>query len=390
MAKTLEVTTKELKGLLKHVINNNKFLQEQGKTPLAICVEGEAGIGKTSSIEQLASELNMQFVKLNLAQIEEISDLIGFPIRQFQLCKEEECLWIDEPAVQEFQHQGYKFTGNKRMAYCAPEWIAGKGENGILILDDFTRADQRFLQACMELIDRQSYISWKLPKGWTIILSTNPDDGNYQVTSMDDAQTTRFSTINLKFDIDCWAKYAEQAGVDGRCINFLLMTPELVKGKCNPRAITNFFGSISSLQNFEKSLPIISMMGQGSVGPEFSSMFTTFINNKLDKIIGPHEVLTNKSWDNVKSQLLDCIGKDNTYRADIASVLCTRLINYTVHYSKDNAIDDNIIKRVTELGTSDIFAMDLKYMLVKGIYNGNKTKFSRLILNPEIIKITVK
>jgi len=171
MAKGTALNTKELKKLLKHVVNNNKFLQEQGKTPLAICVEGEAGIGKTSSIEQFANELDMQFVKLNLAQIEEISDLVGFPIRQFQLCKEEECLWIDEPAVEEFQHQGYKFTGNKRMAYCAPEWIAGKGENGILILDDFTRADQRFLQACMELIDRQSYISWKLPKGWTIILN---------------------------------------------------------------------------------------------------------------------------------------------------------------------------------------------------------------------------
>ena len=47
--------------------------------------------------------------------------------------------------------------------------------------------------------------------------STNPDDGNYQVTSMDVAQTTRFSTINLKFDIKCWAEFAEKVGVDGRC-----------------------------------------------------------------------------------------------------------------------------------------------------------------------------
>ena len=69
----------------------------------------------------------------------------------------------------------------------------------------------------MSLIDRQSYVSWKLPKGWTIILSTNPDDGNYQVTSLDVAQATRFSTINLKFDIECWMRYAEELGVDTRC-----------------------------------------------------------------------------------------------------------------------------------------------------------------------------
>ena len=82
-------------------------------------------------------------------------------------------------------------------------------------LQDNTLADSRFLQACMDLIDRQEYISWKLPKDWHIILSTNPDDGKYLVNAIDDAQKTRFISLEMKWDAEVWAKWAESKGIDG-------------------------------------------------------------------------------------------------------------------------------------------------------------------------------
>lgn len=233
----------EVKDFLTHIVNNNRFLQKDGKPAVAVEIIGESGIGKTSSVLQLANEQAMNVVKLNLAQIEELGDLVGFPIRQFQLCKQgpdavpvgmvtkqvpktikktiqqpqevektvteirpvnkqvmgadgkfvmktvnmpvevkikeevlvdveveetimEEievpadapqgafdstCLWIDENAVEEYIKRGYEFTGQKRMSYCPPEWIADKQGGGFLILDDWNRADVRFLQAVMEL-----------------------------------------------------------------------------------------------------------------------------------------------------------------------------------------------------------------------------------------------
>lgn len=45
--------------------------------------------------------------------------------------------------------------------------------------------------------------------------TTNPDNGDYQVTSMDEAQKTRFISCQLKFDVDCWAKWAEEVNMDG-------------------------------------------------------------------------------------------------------------------------------------------------------------------------------
>jgi len=78
----------ELKNFVNHIIENNRFLQKDKKQSVSIEVVGESGIGKTSTIVEIAQENKLNFVKLNLAQIEELGDLVGFPIRQFQMYKE--------------------------------------------------------------------------------------------------------------------------------------------------------------------------------------------------------------------------------------------------------------------------------------------------------------
>ncbi len=46
----------DLKGFVNHIITNNRFLQGNGKSPVAIEVVGESGIGKTSTVVELAQE----------------------------------------------------------------------------------------------------------------------------------------------------------------------------------------------------------------------------------------------------------------------------------------------------------------------------------------------
>ena len=389
----VSLNIKEAKQFLKHIVNNNRFLQSQNKPPVSVEVVGDSGIGKTSTIVQLANELDLHFVKLNLAQIEELGDLVGFPIRQFEVCKtENDCLWIDEHAVEEYTKQGYAFTGKNRMSYCPPEWISGKTSGGILLLDDWNRADVRFIQAVMELIDRQQYISWTLPKDWHIILTSNPDNGEYLVNSIDNAQKTRFISVNLKFDINCWSEWAENATIDNRCINFLLKHPELVSTNTNSRSITTFFNSISSIKSFDDELGLIQMIGEGSVGSEFTTLFTMFINNKLDKIISPNTIMNHESEEYVLNTLKGIIGKrdGDKYRADLASIISTRIINFSLFYSNNNKIEKAYIDRLAFLMNEEVFANDLKYKVVKSIYNGNQSAFKTLMLNKTLIKFLTK
>jgi len=394
----LSVNVPELKEYLTHIINTNKELQKKELFPIAVNVKGIAGIGKTSVIKQLAKELDHNFVKLSLSQIDELGDLIGIPCRQFQMVKNNGTdqapkwsnpKWADETLLNDYKEKGYKVTGKDRTYYSLPEWVPEK-ENTIILLDDFSRCQQRFMQAVMEIVSEQEYISWKLPKNCTVILSSNPDDGAYHVASEDIAMKTRYSTINLEFDREPWALWAEGAGIDNRCINFLLMNSDLVTEECNARAITNFFNSISTFEKFEESLPMIQMLGEGSTGIEFASMFAAFINDKLDKLIDPETMLTHDSEEYVIKTMKSVIGTEDSYRADIASALCTRFVNYSIVYAEEKTVTQKIINRITSLITENIFQDDLQYYAFREILNGHKTKFKGLTMDPELAKMATR
>ena len=132
------------------------------------------------------------------------------------------------------------------------------------------------------------------------------------------------------------------------------------------------------------------MIGEGSVGSEFTTLFTMFINNKLDKMISPEDILTHKSEEYVLNTLKGIIGKDKKYRADLASILSTRLINYSLFYSKNNKIEKPLIDRLALLMNEELFAVDLKYNIVKSIYTGNQSAFKLLMLDKTLIKFLTK
>ena len=386
----VQLNIDELKDFMKHMVVNNQHIQKEGKVPVAVNVEGEAGLGKTSSIIQLAKELNFDVEKINLSQIEELGDLVGFPVKEYQIQnKEGHTKWIADAQLAAATKAGFKVV-DKRMTHAVPEWIQGKTEGGFLILDDYTRADPRFMQATMELIDRQEYISWKLPNNWHIILTTNPDNGDYNVTSLDIAQKTRFISVDIKFDVKVWSRWAETANIDGRCINFLLMNPEVITTDVNPRAITTFFNAISSIPKFEDQLGLIQMIGEGSIGAEAASMFTLFINNQLDKIISPEDIMT-KDEAYVLGVLKSCVGEGDDFRADISSILATRVINYSLSTAEKGGVPKDMIDRIITLTTKcESFTTDLKYYMIKDIVNGNKTKFAKLMTHPDVVKMAVK
>ena len=64
----------EIKTTLNYLLNNNLDLVEQGLDKIAINLVGEAGIGKTSVIKQLAEERGAGYKRLNLSELEEIGD----------------------------------------------------------------------------------------------------------------------------------------------------------------------------------------------------------------------------------------------------------------------------------------------------------------------------
>jgi hypothetical protein len=243
----------------------------------------------------------------------------------------------------------------------------------------------------MELVDRQEYISWKLPKDWHILLTANPDNGSYMVNAIDVAQKTRFVSVEFKFNVDRWAEWAEANNIDGRCINFLLMHPEVINEKVNPRSVTTFFNAISSIPKFEEQLGLIQQIGEGSVGTEVASLFTQFIANKLDKLITPKRMLFEGITAEVVNEIRDIVYDSGTYRADIASMLTSRLVNYGLYHAETKPIEQKVIDRIAAIiKEEDVFNYDLKYIIAKRLIGGNKTKFQKLVFIPEVNDLITK
>ena len=79
----------ELKGFINHIITNNRFLTRRKERILyQLRWWVNQVLVKLQVQQKLAQENDLKFVKLNLAQIEELGDLVGFPVRQFQMYKE--------------------------------------------------------------------------------------------------------------------------------------------------------------------------------------------------------------------------------------------------------------------------------------------------------------
>lgn len=144
------ITLDEFKNICNYLLDNNKRLIDEGKNPTAVGIVGLAGVGKTSVIQQIANDRGMTFVKLNLSEIEEISDLTGFPIKEYKIrvrnkeTNELEDTWVAHDLLDIYLRsacEDFELTDQVRMSYATPAWLPREeNENGtILLLDDYTR-----------------------------------------------------------------------------------------------------------------------------------------------------------------------------------------------------------------------------------------------------------
>ena len=403
------ITLDEFKEIFNYLLDNNKRLVDEGKNPTAVGVIGEAGLGKTSVMQQIAESRGMTFVKLNLSELEEVSDLTGFPIKEYKLkVKNSEGEFVDTWVAHDLLDlylrsacEEFELTDQVRMSYATPAWLPREeNPNGtLLLLDDYSRANSLFMQAVMELICTGKYISWKLPKYTNIALSSNPDDGSYQVSSLDAAQMSRMVNFPIKFDIKVWSRWAETAQLDTRALNFALMySSEIFEQEnnqtINPRSYTTFCNAISGLEDWSetKTLAMILNIAKGCFDDKnnvIGHLFTMFIANKLDKLISPERLLTGK-WEEVSEEITKCVydGTGN-YRPDIASVLSTRLLNYTSYYfDQKGSKSDPVQKRLLEIIDSPemLFSEDLIYNVIKQLATTYPSRMNKVIIHPKIRK----
>ena len=389
----------ETYSVLKQVIAANDTIMAEGGIPVALSLVGTPGLGKTTICRELAKDLGRGFYKLNLAQLTEPSELVGYYSKEYQVIKGDDVRWVTENMLPRSSEAGFKYANLSRTSPCPPDWVVNLKDNSLLLLDDYSRGNSLFSQAVMELINEQTMIGWDLKsKKVQIILTENPDDGEYNVSSMDKAQNDRMMKIHMVWDAQDWAERAEKIGLDERLINFVLWAPELLEqkkdqgisasGNVTPRMMDKFFSLVSTIDDFDKHLDKISLFGNISVGSSITGQLTNFINKRLDKLPSVEKLLKVYDVATAKAQLTAACGDSEedsiNWKGATAAILCTRMFNYARHHGKGMSKDN--IKQYLELILHPSFSVDQKFLMVKQTMSAGNNFAQILAGDPRMIK----
>jgi len=314
---------------VEHYIKLNMVNAKKGLPKYPVCIWGVRGIGKTDVVKQLESRGVVEYVvDLPIAQIEEMGDFHGLPVKR----ELEDGRVVTETAP--------------------PSWVPsiGTDEPGLILIDDFNRADIRIIRGVMQLLQNHRMINWALPDNCSIVLTANPEDSEYNVTSLDPAMLTRMYHITMEAELRQWLKWAEVNGVDKRVMNYLAryqeqLAPDGAERTC-PRSWVMFANGIQHLENLKGQADIIKLHGSSVL--DSVDEFITFVEGELDLVVEPEEIANSYQNPEVRDRVLKPIREK---RQDILNVMFERLcafINNKKKIEKGGVIQRNVITLLEE------------------------------------------
>lgn len=146
---------------------------------------GSHGVGKTHMVKEIFNkiygEMNVHWRYFSASTLDPWVDFIGIPKNYVR-----------------------ESDGREVFGIIPPENFTGEENIQAIFFDEINRADPKTLNAIMELIQFRSINGRKFPNLKVIWAARNPDDANYSVEDMDDAQVDRFPvrvTIPNKLNI---------------------------------------------------------------------------------------------------------------------------------------------------------------------------------------------
>ncbi|MCB0630099.1 MAG: AAA family ATPase [Saprospiraceae bacterium] len=341
---------------LEYMYDINARVAGEGKLQTPVCIWGLHGIGKTEIVRDLAKRKGYGFAYIAPAQFEEMGDLLGMPA-------------ID----------------GDQTVFRAPDWVPRKEQAGILLIDDVNRADDRILRGIMQLLQNYELVSWRLPKGWQIILTANPDGGDYSVTPLDDAMLTRMMHITLTFDAREWARWAQAEGIDPRGIDFVLTYPEMVQGKrTTPRTLVQFFHAIAPIKDLVKQIGLVKILGDSCLDEETVAAFISFAQESLHKIPDPEKILEAHNEDDFREQLSPLI-QENPVRVDLLSTLAYRLFTFAADRKGDTPVV--ILQNMKRWLLWEDIPADLRIGLARNLATLPQKDWQTLLQDPDLIML---
>jgi len=335
----MSATELSLNESKRFIINNIKYQQKsikEDKPASCIYLSGPPGCGKSSLIEQIASELGMGLNVQYLATL--LLEAFGMPLptldpkAEFQRWSNPEFFSVDNLKIQPQSNKDEK-------------WI-------ILFFDDLHLAPKSIQNYLFQLFLGRSIHNKKLPNNFIIILAGNRSTDRAGCQPLMSPVVNRVQMLDVSLSADDWIQnFAINYGVRQDIISFIGLYPTLLQSPpfesapfASPRSWTYFSDSLNQFSSEQElSTNDYLVLGQGHIGQEYSCKFVEFI--KLFCKWNAKEFLTEKVSlpDFTGLSKIDCY----TLMSSITSEFIKNL--RVKNYDLSNEEIQNEIKVVSEL-----------------------------------------
>lgn len=272
-------------GLIPATLTEARKVIEAGlETGDCTCLIGEAGIGKTQIMKQIADDLGMECVFFYLAHVER-EDIGGIP-------------YPTEDG------KSYRFLCEKTI-----QEVVESGKKVMLVLDEWNRGEKPVMAAAFTMMESRRFGSLELPPNIHITACMNPSEGAYLVNEaeQDPAYRRRMCFVAVHATIDTWKAYAAGKGQFHRSvIEFVSKNPKLlndVKARdagmiySNPAALEKLSNLVKVFEkkafNFSEDddmLNIFRLKAAGHVGITAADRFCQFLKENATQI-DPYDVI---------------------------------------------------------------------------------------------------
>lgn len=326
-----------------------------------VCLWGKHGIGKTEMVLALAKEKGWSCQMISPAQFEEMGDLIGLP-------------YLDKIA-----------DGEALSRFAPPEWIPREEGPGILLIDDFNRADDRILRGLMALWQERRLSSWALPDNWFIILTGNPEGQQYAVTPVDEATISRMLHLELVYEVDSWAAWAKAEGIPAMAIEFVRQQPEMIDGEqTTARTLTFLF---RLWQQYGQPMPPdlqLELLAHSAVGAQAAQAFVAYLANETIPLPSASDFLDAKA--ETQQSLLEELLTGELPRVDRLATLGQRILDYLQTQSELSAQQAAGLEQFLLLPE---LPADQRLVLLHGLSKQRHPVLGQLLRHPELSRLVL-
>ncbi|MEG1411558.1 MAG: MoxR family ATPase, partial [Terrisporobacter sp.] len=212
-------------------------------------------------------------------------------------------------------------------------------------------------------------------------------DFDYQVVDMDAAQENRFVWLNMEPDYTNWLKWAIDAGIEQKVIEFISTFPEYLHKineddvRATPRSYERVSKSYKVYKEQIDSIPrsVFLNVIKGNVGKVIAEEFVSFVEADCSPLISYDDVF---SGETLSESVVEKIGNESHTRLYITAMNILKTLELRMK-NDDNESGNNINRLVEFLKE---YPIDLMVGIMKDIKIGYAELYKKALENEEFVE----